>query len=67
MYAAGMTVVTDWRDGRIAGWVEAPKGQEDEIMRADRKEIVKVWAEEFKLEGLWGDAPGDTSGEAMET
>ena len=67
LYAAGMTVVTDWRDGRIAGWVEAPKGQEDEIMRADRKEIVKVWAEEFKLEGLWGDAPGDTSGEAMET
>ncbi|PHH63808.1 hypothetical protein CDD81_5465 [Ophiocordyceps australis] len=63
--AAAMTVVTDWRDGRIQGWVEPPtlplesdlvatnKG-EGGIM-ADQKEIVSEWAAEFKLEGLWGD------------
>ncbi|PHH77346.1 hypothetical protein CDD82_3550 [Ophiocordyceps australis] len=62
--AAAMTVVTDWRDGRIQGWVEPPalplesgpvaanKGEE-EVM-ADQKEIVTEWAAEFKLEGLWG-------------
>lgn len=64
--SAAMAVITDWRDGRIQGWLEAPTLQvaEDEIMdgqtggqaaSADRKEIVKEWAAEFKLDGLWGD------------
>jgi len=66
LYAAAMTVITDWRDGRIQGWVEAPTlqvateadmagGEPDGLRGADRKEIVKEWAAEFKLEGLWGD------------
>jgi nuclear GTP-binding protein len=69
--AAAMTVVTDWRDGRIQGWIEPPvlpvagvtdnaagKGTNkiaDEEVMADQKEIVTEWAKEFKLEGLWGD------------
>lgn len=68
--SAAMTVITDWRDGRIQGWVNAPKlavatstapgtaaagsGSDDAPM-ADQKEIVTEWAKEFKLEGLWGD------------
>lgn len=63
--AAAMTVITDWRDGRIQGWVEPPvlKMADDAEMAdnnaaevgpsADQKIIVKEWAEEFKLEGLW--------------
>lgn len=66
--AAAMAVITDWRDGRIQGWVDAPAlhvavdmeidaaGHKPPLeAAADRKEIVKEWAEEFKLEGLWGD------------
>ena len=48
--SAAMTVLSDWRDGRIQGWVEAPGDESGE----GQKEIVKEWAEEFKLEGLWG-------------
>ncbi|EFQ28770.1 hypothetical protein CGRA01v4_10189 [Colletotrichum graminicola] len=81
--AAAMTVVTDWRDGRIQGWVEAPvlavQGDgaaaaapvSDDVGAADQKTIVTEWAQEFKLDGLWGDdsaaaasAAGDD--EAME-
>ncbi|KAK7430788.1 nuclear GTP-binding protein nug1 [Neonectria magnoliae] len=78
--AAAMTVVTDWRDGRIQGWVEAPtlavetgdasakpvlkNAGEDEVA-ADQKEIVTEWAAEFKLEGLWGDDNADNV-DAME-
>lgn len=73
--AAAMTVVTDWRDGRIQGWMDAPalasapttegapavagikapapsSGVET---ASDQKQIVTEWAQEFKLEGLWGD------------
>ncbi|KAK5945761.1 nuclear GTP-binding protein nug1 [Knufia obscura] len=63
--AAAMTVITDWRDGRIQGWVEPPVlrvaddtemagGEVTEVgPSADQKVIVKEWAEEFKLDGLW--------------
>ncbi|KAL9007165.1 MAG: hypothetical protein Q9188_000099 [Gyalolechia gomerana] len=51
--SAAMTVVTDWRDGRIQGWVDAPT--EEGGRTSDKKEVVQDWAEEFKLEGLWGD------------
>lgn len=66
--AAAMTVITDWRDGRIQGWVEPPvlrvtddtemgNGASVEVgPTADQKIIVKEWAEEFKLEGLWDGA-----------
>ncbi|KAL8682204.1 MAG: hypothetical protein Q9186_001742 [Xanthomendoza sp. 1 TL-2023] len=63
LMAAGMTVVTDWRDGRIQGWMEAPR--EDEDRKGDRKLIVKQWAEEFKLEGLWGGEGGVGGGEEV--
>lgn len=75
--AAGMTVVTDWRDGRIQGWVDAPvlpvateiSSTGDEASQGaipDQKEIVTEWAKEFKLEGLWGDDGEDAkSGDAM--
>jgi nuclear GTP-binding protein len=78
--AAAMTVVTDWRDGRIQGWVEPPvlavgstataakssikNAGEDEVA-PDQKQIVTEWAAEFKLEGLWGDNSADVD-EAME-
>ena len=48
-----MGVLMDWRDGRIRGWVEAPKGEGES--RGLGKEIVREWKEEFRLEGLWGD------------
>ena len=53
LQSAAMGVLMDWRDGRIRGWVEAPK--EVETGEVGRKEVVKEWAEEFKLEGLWRD------------
>lgn len=75
--AAAMTVVTDWRDGRIQGWVDAPAAPaaseqkaagkiEGEEVMADRKEIVTEWAAEFKLEGLWGDEEGGAGGDEVE-
>jgi nuclear GTP-binding protein len=77
--SAAMTVLTDWRDGRIQGWVEPPvlKVARDSEMAegtagtdepgADRKEIVKEWAAEFKLEGLWGDNDGVEGADIMQT
>ncbi|KAI5920673.1 P-loop containing nucleoside triphosphate hydrolase protein [Camillea tinctor] len=75
--SAAMTVVTDWRDGRIQGWVDAPvlpatvgsgaANQETGAAMPDQKEIVTEWAKEFKLEGLWGDDENETKTEdAME-
>ncbi|KAK4988986.1 nuclear GTP-binding protein nug1 [Elasticomyces elasticus] len=65
LHSAAQTVITDWRDGRIQGWVEAPvlqllpegpaPGATVEGLVGDQKTIVKEWAAEFKLEGLWGD------------
>lgn len=60
--SAAMTVITDWRDGRIQGWIDAPvlaiaqdATMDGEAVVGDQKQIVTEWAEEFKLEGLWGD------------
>ncbi|GAP82989.1 putative nuclear GTP-binding protein NUG1 [Rosellinia necatrix] len=80
--AAAMTVVTDWRDGRIQGWTEAPKlpvtaggisggvvndgAQAATSTMADQKEIVTEWAKEFKLEGLWGNGDDDDAKEAAD-
>jgi nuclear GTP-binding protein len=79
--AAAMTVITDWRDGRIQGWVEPPalpvetdaaapaksavKNAGEDEVAPDQKQIVTEWAAEFKLEGLWGDDSAD-NGDAME-
>ncbi|KAI0506465.1 P-loop containing nucleoside triphosphate hydrolase protein [Xylaria bambusicola] len=80
--AAAMTVITDWRDGRVQGWAEPPKmpvsldsikastakgsAQVAPAVMIDQKEIVTEWAKEFKLEGLWGDDEVKETGEAME-
>ena len=54
--SAAMGVLMDWRDGRIRGWVEAPKEEKGGGESGGvGKEIVKEWAEEFKIEGLWDD------------
>lgn len=80
LHAAGQTVLTDWRDGRITGWTSPPKYEPDATpstktapvvkggLVGDQKEIVKEWAAEFKLEGLWGDEllKDDGASEAME-
>ena len=79
MYSAAQTVINDWRDGRIQGWTSPPKYTPAEVdttktapatksgLVGDQKEIVKEWAAEFKLEGLWGDDSNDTTApEAME-
>lgn len=69
--SAATTVITDWRDGRIQGWMDAPvlvvsssadmvmDGKDEGKPMADQKEIVTEWAAEFKLEGLWGDGKGN--------
>ncbi|KAL9109454.1 MAG: hypothetical protein Q9227_005962 [Pyrenula ochraceoflavens] len=76
--SAAMTVITDWRDGRIQGWMEAPvlavanenqaskAGADGTKVSPDRKEIVTEWAKEFKLEGLWGDGEMDESEDMQE-
>lgn len=62
LYAAAQTVIGDWRDGRIQGWVQAPKLAGETVSggrAADQKQIVTTWAKEFKIEGLWGDDGND--------
>ena len=63
--AAAMGVLSDWRDGRVQGWVEAPPVGEES---GDVKTVVKEWAQEFRLEGLWGDdeGGGDVEEDQME-
>ncbi|EPE36662.1 P-loop containing nucleoside triphosphate hydrolase [Glarea lozoyensis ATCC 20868] len=75
--SAATTVITDWRDGRIQGWMDAPvlaiadstKPAVDAKGVAavgDQKEIVTEWAAEFKLEGLWGDGKAAVEDEVMQ-
>lgn len=64
--SAAMTVINDWRDGRIQGWANAPTLSVVDTTETggasapaagegvDTKQIVTEWAEEFKLDGLWG-------------
>lgn len=70
IHAAAMTVVTDWRDGRIQGWTEAPvlavagtdasaDPESEDGPMPDQKVIVTEWAKEFKLDGLWDDGAED--------
>ena len=64
LYSAAMGVLVDWRDGRIRGWVEAPR--EDEKAAVVGKEVVAEWGKDFKLEGLWGDGGADDVEDVME-
>jgi len=62
LHAAAQTVISDWRDGRIQGWVRAPTMAEQVVnggRSADQKEIVTEWAKEFKIDDLLGDGPCD--------
>ncbi|KAG9232906.1 P-loop containing nucleoside triphosphate hydrolase protein [Amylocarpus encephaloides] len=75
--SAATAVITDWRDGRIQGWMDAPvlavtdastpavdaKGV---AVVGDQKQIVTEWAAEFKLEGLWGDGKDVVVDEEMQ-
>lgn len=54
-----MSVLSDWRDGRIQGWVEAPTDPEDRGEGVGERKVVEGWAKEFRLEGLWGDDDGN--------
>jgi nuclear GTP-binding protein len=71
--SAATTVITDWRDGRIQGWMDAPVlavapdvSMDGEAVVGDQKQIVTEWAAEFKLEGLWGDGKHLKEDDAME-
>ena len=76
--SAAHTIINDWRDGRIQGWTTPPKHYSlsssttktlpvSNGLVGDQKEIVKEWAAEFKLEGLWGDDSSENvAPEAME-
>jgi nuclear GTP-binding protein len=67
--SAAMTVINDWRDGRIQGWATAPvlpsivttEGASAAPVEpgVDTKQVVTEWAAEFKIEGLWGNGEGD--------
>ncbi|RKP31746.1 P-loop containing nucleoside triphosphate hydrolase protein [Metschnikowia bicuspidata] len=68
---AALTVLNDWRDGRITGWVlpkasrrtadehsEAPKSAlrgDKEPAKVENTTVVSEWAAEFDLDGLLGD------------
>lgn len=60
LHAAAQTVLADWRDGRIQGWVEAPVADDSTRPAGrnakDQKVIVTEWAKEFTIEGLWGES-----------
>ncbi|CZR62027.1 related to nuclear GTPase [Phialocephala subalpina] len=74
--SAATTVITDWRDGRIQGWMDAPvipvapsagtMVTGDATIVGDQKEIVTEWAAEFKLEGLWGDGKAEVVENTMQ-
>lgn len=73
--SAATTVITDWRDGRIQGWMDAPilaiapeagSAQQQDAPVGDQKEIVTEWAAEFKLEGLWGDGNEAVAEDSMQ-
>lgn len=67
--SAAMTVINDWRDGRIQGWANAPVlpvvtsadagATASAEEGADTAQVVTEWAKEFKIEGLWGNGEGD--------
>lgn len=67
--SAAMSVLNDWRDGRIQGWVDAPSAQQpdrDGEGGVGEMKVVGEWAREFKLEGLWGDDESEGVDEGMD-
>ena len=66
LHSAAQCVITDWRDGRIQGWVDPPTRQvaeanaDVEMDGVDHVKVVQEWAEEFKIDGLWGNGDETT-------
>lgn len=56
--SAAMSVLSDWRDGRIQSWMDVPPIRDEEQGEA-QKQVVKEWSKEFKLDGLWGTGERD--------
>ncbi|KAK9359586.1 P-loop containing nucleoside triphosphate hydrolase protein [Lipomyces starkeyi] len=75
LQAAAMAVVNDWRDGRIQRYslppIELPKTDVGCVnilknragKNVEQKEIVREWAQEFSLDGLW--SPGEQDDEQI--
>lgn len=65
--SAAMTIINDWRDGRIQGWANAPvlpvvSSTETAATTGpgvDNVQVVTEWAKEFQIEGLWGNGEGE--------
>ncbi|KAK9430579.1 P-loop containing nucleoside triphosphate hydrolase protein [Lipomyces doorenjongii] len=66
LQAAAMAVVNDWRDGRIQRYSLPPSELPNSSVNilknragknVEQKEIVREWAQEFSLDGLW--SPGE--------
>ncbi|KAJ5489270.1 Nuclear GTP-binding protein NUG1 [Penicillium diatomitis] len=66
--SAAMTVINDWRDGRIQGWANAPvlpvagsaaEAADPTAGPVDNVQVVTEWAKEFQIEGLWGNGQGE--------
>ena len=70
LHSAAQCVITDWRDGRIQGWVDPPTRQvaesnaDVEMDGVDHVKVVQEWAEEFKIDGLWGSGEEATTVES---
>ncbi|KAG8533299.1 uncharacterized protein KY384_002082 [Bacidia gigantensis] len=71
--AAGMSLLADWRDGRIRGWKEPPTDADREVAApiassngVGDKQVVQEWSKEFQLDDLWGEDEADIADEAME-
>jgi nuclear GTP-binding protein len=65
LHSAGLSVLNDWRDGKISGWV-LPKSSKDtanehivkgtgsgSAPNVEQTTIVSEWAKEFDLDGLF--------------
>jgi nuclear GTP-binding protein len=66
LHGAAQAVLTDWRDGRIQGWVDPPAAAAasggagvDAAPAADEKVWVSEWAAEFKLDVELDGGEGD--------
>ncbi|OBA17426.1 uncharacterized protein OGAPODRAFT_85817 [Ogataea polymorpha] len=65
LHAAGLTILNDWRDGKIIGWtVPKPREEAKNISsvsslsapaKVEQTTIVKDWAKEFDLDTLFAE------------
>ncbi|KAH3665860.1 hypothetical protein OGAPHI_004048 [Ogataea philodendri] len=65
LHSAGVTVLNDWRDGKIVGWtVPQPREEAKNISsvsklsapaKVEQTTVVKEWAKEFDLDALFAE------------